>query len=83
MKTGHAHANEQVGYILSGRVRPQIGAASETLGPGDGYLIRSNVEHAFTVLSTNHLEYIEVFCPPKRENVTRQLVDAPESGRIL
>jgi unsaturated pyranuronate lyase len=70
IKIRHTHRNEQIGYILSGKVRLKIGAASQTLGPGDGYLIPSNVEHAFTVLSTSNLEYVEIFCPPKKENRT-------------
>jgi unsaturated pyranuronate lyase len=69
-RTNHAHVNEQIGYVLAGKVRLEINGVSETLGPGDGYFIPSNAEHSFEVPLTDHLEYVELFCPPKQESIT-------------
>ena len=67
-KTNHAHEEEQMGYILSGTVLLSIGDDIMELGPGDGYYIPRKIQHGFLVSETGDLEYIEVFCPPKREN---------------
>jgi unsaturated pyranuronate lyase len=72
METMHSHENEQIGYILSGTATIKIANHAQTLEPGDGYLIPSNIEHGFFVPRTNPLEYIEIFCPPKQENTTDQ-----------
>jgi len=64
----HSHAEEQLGYILSGRVVMKIGHEEKELGPGDGYLVPTHVHHAFSVVGEEALEYLEIFCPPKSEN---------------
>src|SRR5271157_4328935 len=68
-ETRHTHDHEQIGYILSGKVSLSIADIAESLGPGDGYRIPANTEHGFAVSLESKLEYIEVFCPPKEENV--------------
>lgn len=65
---GHSHVEEQLGYILSGRVVIEIGNDEKELGPGDGYLVPPHVYHSFRVLGEEALEYLEVFCPPKSDN---------------
>ena len=65
----HVHDHEQIGYILCGKVILTIGNNAESLSAGDGYRIPANVEHGFAVSSESKLEYIEIFCPPKEENV--------------
>ena len=69
--TDHAHENEQIGYILVGEVEVAIGATTRILHQGQGYVIPPHVRHAFTVISDEPLEYVEVFCPPKEENDVR------------
>ncbi len=74
--TDHAHENEQIGYIVSGEVEITVGETTRVLHRGDGFAIPPHVRHAFTVISGEPLEYIEVFCPPRQEND----VGAPLSG---
>ena len=64
----HHHAEEQIGYVLSGQAVVKIGNEEKELGPGEGYLVPTGVHHEFRVLGGDALEYLEIFCPPKREN---------------
>lgn len=66
VKTNHSHINEQMGYILSGKVELEINTEIKVLKRGDGYYIPPNVQHGFKVLGTEPLEYLEVFTPPKK-----------------
>jgi mannose-6-phosphate isomerase-like protein (cupin superfamily) len=66
--SAHHHAEEQVGYILSGRAVVRIGSEEKELGPGEGYLVPTGVHHTFRVVGEEALEYLEVFCPPKSDN---------------
>ena len=67
-KTCHSHPQEQMGYILAGKVELTIADEKKICGPGEGYWIPSNVQHGFEVMSEEDLEYIEIFSPPKVEN---------------
>ncbi len=67
-KTDHNHPQEQMGYILSGKVELTIAKEKRVCGPGEAYYIPGNVQHRFEVLSEEDLEYIEIFSPPKAEN---------------
>jgi mannose-6-phosphate isomerase-like protein (cupin superfamily) len=65
----HSHAEEQMGYIFSGRGALKIGDEEKELGPGEGYLVPTGVVHSFRVVGEEALEFVEVFCPPKSDNV--------------
>ena len=41
----HSHPHEQVGHVVSGRMRFQIGDEQRELGPGDGYSVPGGVVH--------------------------------------
>jgi quercetin dioxygenase-like cupin family protein len=41
----HTHPHEQVGHVVSGRMRFRIGDEERELGPGDGYSVPGNVPH--------------------------------------
>ena len=41
----HTHPHEQVGHVVSGRMRFRLGDEERELGPGDGYAVPSNVPH--------------------------------------
>jgi len=69
ISTFHSHPNEQMGYILSGEVELTIEGENVTLKSGDAYYMPSNKEHGFKVLNNENLEYIEVFCPIKEDNI--------------
>lgn len=66
--TAHSHINEQMGYILSGKVELLINTEIRILNKGDSYYISSNTPHGFKVLGNNPLEYLEIFTPPKEDN---------------
>ena len=44
----HTHPHEQVGHVVSGRLRFRIGDQERELGPGDGYAIPGGVPHGCT-----------------------------------
>jgi quercetin dioxygenase-like cupin family protein len=47
----HTHPHEQVGHVVSGRMRFKIGDQERDLGPGDGYAVPSQVPHGATGVS--------------------------------
>jgi quercetin dioxygenase-like cupin family protein len=44
----HTHPHEQVGHVVSGRMRFRIGDQERELGPGDGYSVPGGVQHGAT-----------------------------------
>ena len=63
-----AHAAEQCGYILRGKIilRLDDGKTELQLEPGDGYLIASNRKHSWQVLEEEVL-LVDYFSPPRNE----------------
>jgi quercetin dioxygenase-like cupin family protein len=61
----HSHPHEQTGYLVSGRLRFQMGGKTIDAGPGDAWNIEGNIEHGVEVLEDSLV--IEVFSP-KRED---------------
>ena len=41
----HSHPHEQIGHVVSGRMKFQIGDEVRELGPGDGYSVPGGVTH--------------------------------------
>jgi quercetin dioxygenase-like cupin family protein len=41
----HTHPHEQIGHVVSGRMRFRIGDEVRELGPGDGYSVPGGVTH--------------------------------------
>ena len=41
----HSHPHEQVGHVVSGRMKFRIGDEVRELGPGDGYSVPGGVTH--------------------------------------
>ena len=61
----HQHANEQIAWMLKGRMEFRLGDERRTCGPGDVVVIPSGVEHeAFFPEDT---EVIDVFSPPRED----------------
>ena len=65
----HKHPEEQMGYILSGEIELVIDQERMDCSGGDGYIIPSETLHSFRVLSEQPVELLEVFSPPKEENM--------------
>lgn len=61
----HAHPNEQIGYLLFGRVRVLTRDVTLELAPGDTYSIPANVEHSIEILEDS--DELQVFSPPRPE----------------
>jgi quercetin dioxygenase-like cupin family protein len=61
----HAHPHEQIGYLVSGRLRCRIGQTSMELSAGDSWCVPPNVEHEAEVLEDAIA--IDVFSPPRDE----------------
>jgi quercetin dioxygenase-like cupin family protein len=62
----HAHANEQMGGIVSGRARFQVGDEEKELGPGDMYHIPGGVRHRVTPVG-GPVTVLDVFYPIRDE----------------
>lgn len=61
----HAHPHEQVGYIVSGRVRMTIDDKEFELSAGDSYAAPSNVTHGALILDDATI--VDTFSPPRED----------------
>ena len=61
----HSHPNEQIGYVLAGRIRVLTKAAQAELGVGDSYVIPAGIEHSIEILQ--EAQELQVFTPPRPE----------------
>jgi quercetin dioxygenase-like cupin family protein len=61
----HHHPHDQVGYVVSGRMRMTIGGEVAECGPGDSYHAPSDVPHSGVALERSVL--IDVFNPPRED----------------
>jgi quercetin dioxygenase-like cupin family protein len=62
----HAHANEQIGLMVSGRATFHIGEEVKELGPGDMYFIPGNTRHK-VVAAGGPAQALDVFYPVREE----------------
>lgn len=62
----HSHPHEQVGMLLSGRVRFFIGDEERVLGPGDMWCIPGGVVHKVITLE-EPARALDVFTPVRTE----------------
>lgn len=61
----HSHMNDQVGYIVYGKLEVTIGGETRICERGDSYAVPSGVEHnARAVVDTLA---IDVFSPPRND----------------
>lgn len=61
----HSHLNDQVGYVIYGKVEVTIGGEMQICQPGDSYAIPGGVPHTTHALVDSLL--ITVFSPPHDE----------------
>ena len=64
----HNHPHVQASYIVSGRFEITIDGITKEMGPGDSFLIQSNLMHAAKCLEVG--EIIEVFTPIREDFIT-------------
>lgn len=62
----HAHANEQIGLVISGRAVFSIGEEEKTLGPGDFFRIPGGIRHRVTALD-EPVQALDAFYPIRDE----------------
>lgn len=51
----HAHPNEQIVSMVSGKARVRIGDEERIVGPGDVYMIPANTEHETETLEDRNV----------------------------
>jgi quercetin dioxygenase-like cupin family protein len=61
----HKHANEQSGYVISGKYSIIIDNVAYAIGPGDSYSIPRNVEHRIEIIEPG--EVLDFFSPPRKD----------------
>jgi quercetin dioxygenase-like cupin family protein len=61
----HTHPHEQTGYLVSGRLRFELGRESRELGSGDCWMIPGDLPHEVTALEDSVV--IDIFSPPREE----------------
>lgn len=61
----HSHPHEQVGYVVSGRVRMTIDQQTYELGPGDSYWAPSGAPHS--ALTLQPCIIVDTFSPPRED----------------
>ena len=61
----HTHPHEQTGYMMSGRLRFQIGDEVRDLSAGDSWMIPGGSAHEVTALE--ECLVIECFSPPRED----------------
>lgn len=63
----HSHVNEQIAYILAGRIRFFVGDEVKEIGPGELLVIPPNVEHWGEVIGDEVVLNLDVFTPRRPE----------------
>lgn len=61
----HSHMNDQVGYIVYGKVEATIGTETQVLNGGDSYAIPGGIIHSAKILQDTLA--IDVFSPPRND----------------
>ncbi|MGJ3239505.1 MAG: cupin domain-containing protein [Anaerolineae bacterium] len=61
----HHHMNDQVGYVVSGKIEMTIGDKVQVLKPGDSYAIPGGIHHSAIALEDSVI--IDVFSPPRED----------------
>lgn len=61
----HSHMNDQVGYVISGKIELTIGKHMREIGPGMSYAIPGGIEHTAKALVDSII--IDVFSPPRED----------------
>jgi len=61
----HEHPNEQIAYMVSGRMEFRLGAERRTVGPGEVCVVPGNTEHEAWFEEAT--EVIDVFSPPRQD----------------
>lgn len=61
----HQHMNDQIGYVVYGRLELTIGGQTRIVQPGDSYAIPGGIFHSGRALIDTLV--IDVFSPPRND----------------
>ncbi len=61
----HSHMNDQVGYVVSGKLEMTIAGETSVLGAGESYAVPGGVSHGAVALEECVL--IDAFSPPRND----------------
>jgi unsaturated pyranuronate lyase len=61
----HNHMNDQLGYIIFGRIEFTVGDETRVLQPGDSYAVPGGVMHSAKALTDTLV--IDAFSPPRAD----------------
>lgn len=61
----HSHMNDQVGYVIYGRLEITIGGITQVMEPGDSYAVPGGVVHTARALIDTLV--IDAFSPPRND----------------
>jgi quercetin dioxygenase-like cupin family protein len=61
----HSHTNDQVGYVVFGKLEVTIGNQTREVNQGDSYAIPGGIEHFVTALKDSLT--LEIFSPPRND----------------
>ncbi len=61
----HSHMNDQVGYVIYGKVELKVGSEMRVCQPGDSYAIPGGIAHSARALVDSLV--IDVFSPPRND----------------
>ncbi|OGW36635.1 MAG: hypothetical protein A2Y97_13805 [Nitrospirae bacterium RBG_13_39_12] len=69
----HEHPEEQIGYVIKGRIEVTIGRETSELKTGDCYFIAGNMPHHFRLIEDS--EVIDIFSPPRPIPKPENIID--------
>lgn len=75
----HHHDNEQLGFVLQGKVTMVIAGEERELSPGEAYSIRSNVRHSART-GPEGAAVVDIFAPTRADWESAARLD-PTPGR--
>ncbi len=61
----HSHPNEQITYIIEGRLSMEVGGQTHVLGPGDSLLLPGGVGHGAIAMEPTLV--VDTFSPPRED----------------
>ena len=61
----HSHTNDQVGYVVYGKMEMTIGENTHVCDPGDSYAIPGGIVHSVRVLVDTLT--LDIFSPPRND----------------
>ena len=66
----HSHPNEQVGYVIRGKLRVRIGREEAILSEGDSYAVPAGETHSMVALEETYV--VDTFSPPREDYIERR-----------